>query len=757
MSRNVLKSLIAGAIAIVAAGGIARAETVVSATQTSYDYLGHPVCVAQRMNPAVYGALPSDPCSLGTSGSYGLDRITHNTYDAAGQLTQVDQAYGVSGTQRIYARYTYTNDGLKQTETDANNNKTMYVYDGVNRLSQVQYPSTTAGSGGINTADYEQFGYDADDNKTSWRRRNGKTFSYVYDNLNRETEHYISDGSVQSVWSGYDGLGRLSWARFGSTGGSGIGNSYDGLGRLVSQTDANGKSVSYAYNQASARTALTYPDGHYVGSTVDAANRMTGMGMDAYTGLIGQSYDDLGSRTWLGRGLSVGGYYSHDNLGRLTSMTNDVVVGTSADITWSFSYNPANQLVTTSASSTFYDYKESNNTADSHTFNGLNQDAAIAAIGGGYDANGNLGNDGSRLFYYDSYNRLTGIGSSAYPANPPYMTFSYDPLGRLSSQTWYGSTTTNFVYDGTDLIAEYDGAGTLLERYVHGTGTDEPLAWYHGADLSTLRFFFQDYHGSVIGYVDASGNLGDYYKYDPYGVPYQSTNTTPWTGSARFGYTGQMVLPEVKLDYYRARIYDPVMGRFLQTDPIGSGDDLDLYAYVAGDPIDRADPTGMISSGDDPVKKFLDNLAKSLTTQAAKTREALRRIKVPTSTSRKDVKDQNGQSVPVSKRQQTTTASDGRTMIVTTPHDKDDPDENGEIEHPEDHVHAAPVKVVLPNGKPGQTEGFPGYVPYKNGGAAYPPKPDQPVKVDPTVAKQNFVSAVLTEAIVEGEEDEEGE
>lgn len=52
------------------------------------------------------------------------------------------------------------------------------------------------------------------------------------------------------------------------------------------------------------------------------------------------------------------------------------------------------------------------------------------------------------------------------------------------------------------------------------------------------------------------------------------------------------MLPEAQLYYYKAREYDPVFGRFLQTDPIGSKDDLDLYAYTGDDPIDKTDPTG---------------------------------------------------------------------------------------------------------------------------------------------------------------------
>jgi len=148
------------------------------------------------------------------------------------------------------------------------------------------------------------------------------------------------------------------------------------------------------------------------------------------------------------------------------------------------------------------------------------------------------------------------------------------------------------VLDACAALAANDNcasrAGLLLRRYVHGPGVDEPLVAYQcanppGTCLTDRRYLITNHQGSVIAENGATTSL---YRYGPYGEP------DVWSGS-RFRYTGQIALPEVQLYHYKARVYDPMLGRFLQTDPVGYEDGLNWYAFVGNDPLNRTDPAGL--------------------------------------------------------------------------------------------------------------------------------------------------------------------
>jgi len=254
--------------------------------------------------------------------------------------------------------------------------------------------------------------------------------------------------------------------------------------------------------------------------------------------------------------------YGYDGLYRLTSVSG-------SGGTTGYEYDPAgNRLSMERGSQTVYSYDR----ADRIT--------AAGSVNYTVDANGNLVARGPDSFSYDQANRLktASVGSTT-------SSYLHDGDGKRASKT-VGITTTGYVYDVNASLPVLLDDGT--RKYVWGLGLD------YAVDTSgNVLVYHTDGLGSVKVLTDASGNVVQSYQTDEYGVPAASQGGV----EQPFRYTGEQYDPETGLVYLRARMYDPGMGRFLQSDPLrGSGPGIsgwNRYSYVGNDLIGAVDPSGL--------------------------------------------------------------------------------------------------------------------------------------------------------------------
>jgi RHS repeat-associated protein len=259
--------------------------------------------------------------------------------------------------------------------------------------------------------------------------------------------------------------------------------------------------------------------------------------------------------------------YTYDAMSRLVSATHPASSGLSAE---SFSYDQTNNRTS---------WVGSPASSVSYTAGRLTRDGTYDYV---YDNEGNLTRRTeratSRVTTYD-WNADHLLTAIHYPDGTT-STYRYDPLGRRIEVNDAGAIT-RYVWDGNNVVAEYDGSNTLERSYVTTGAPGQVLAARTGAQWQS---YLVDGTGSVVATVNDAGAVTSRETYDTYGRPANPPADSTYT------FTGHQYDSKSGLYYARARYYDPAVGRFISEDPIPS---LNAYQYSSCNPTNLVDSSGM--------------------------------------------------------------------------------------------------------------------------------------------------------------------
>jgi RHS repeat-associated protein len=557
---------------------------------------------------------------LGNTMDYGHDgagRLTAATdplgYTTAIEFNGIDQPTAVLDPLQQTTRMAYDAAQRLQSVTNARGNAIETIeYDDGDRPRRI-----TDGVGGALTMDYDPAG-----RLSRITDKAGRITRHSYDSSGRLTSIERPEGTQSFT---YDAVGRL--VQTSDSSGTGTGTSastityeYDAVDRVVAETHLVGTRntrIAYEYDPLDRRTARvvtsTSPDGNFGPDRTEYAydldDRLTevryrGDGTQSLVTTFTWDADSRLTRKVLPNGISVD--HTYDAASRLTSMTYRRTDGTLIERI-EYDYDAAGQRIARRSTAASLSTDETPMAAEYDTADRL---TALTLHPGtpqekrytlSYDGEGNLTTKAHAtdpadrsIYRWDSRNRLIELTANGLTAS-----FAYDAMGRRVERriTRAGQPVqvTQYVYDGLQAVGEIKLAqGTVpasQTSLITGLELDEVLARVtrSGASPAQQRSYLTDALNSVFAQAREDQSLLNRYGYSAYG---QTTVSGHDEGNA-IRYTARED-DGTGLTFYRARYYDPVLKRFIASDPIGLEGGINTYAYVEGNPLSYVDPEGLV-------------------------------------------------------------------------------------------------------------------------------------------------------------------